>query len=305
MIARRTALVGILAGGAAAAAAGTLGYYGLRRAGIGVSNFGAATNPLPVPVLETGEVRDGVRNFDLGLQKGTSQFFPGMETPTLGINGPYLGPTLKMRAGETVRMNVTNRIGEPSTLHWHGFHLPAHADGGPHQAIADGATWSPQFTVKQRASMFWYHSHMVPRTGPQVYQGLAGLIYVDDEEVARLDLPADYGVDDIPLVLQDRAFDRDGLFLYNLSMPNRMMGMRGNVLLVNGATEPYFEARSRRLRIRLLNGSNARFYTIGFEDGRVFHQIGSDGGLLPTYTNFRLGKAVYFWQYNSQKVPSS
>ncbi len=280
MISRRTALTGLLVGGIGLAAAGVLVSRDARRWVFGLTGFSDDHKPLAIPESMTGEVRDGVRTYDLGLQKGLSRFFDGVETRTLGINGTYLGPTLRMRAGEAVQMNVTNRIGESSTLHWHGFHLPARADGGPHQVIRDGETWSPRFTVKQRASMFWYHSHMVPRTGPQVYHGLVGLIYVDDDESARLDLPSDYGVDDIPLALQDRAFDHDGSLLYSTSMPSVMMGMRGNVLLVNGTVRPYFEARTDKLRLRLLNGSNARFYTVGFADGRTFHHIGTDGGLL-------------------------
>lgn len=280
MIPRRTALTGLLLSGAGLASAGILSSRDARRWIFGPPAFAAEPKPLAIPESLAGEVREGVRTYDLRLQKGLSRFFDGVETRTLGINGAYLGPTLRMRAGETVQMNVANRIGEPSTLHWHGFHLPASADGGPHQVIGDGETWSPRFTVKQRASMFWYHSHMVPRTGPQVYQGLAGLIYVNDEETARLDLPSDYGVDDVPLVLQDRAFDNGGSLIYSRSMPSVMMGMRGNVLLVNGTVRPYFEARTGKLRLRLLNGSNARFYTVGFADGRTFHQIGTDGGLL-------------------------
>jgi FtsP/CotA-like multicopper oxidase with cupredoxin domain len=280
MISRRTALAGLMAGGAGLAATGVLASRDVRRWVFGPTTFAAEPKPLAIPEALAGEMRGGVRTYDLGLQKGSSRFFDGIETRTLGINGAYLGPTLKMRAGEAVQMNVTNRIGEPSTLHWHGFHLPASADGGPHQVIGNGETWSPQFTVKQRAAMFWYHSHMVPRTGPQVYQGLAGLIYVDDDETSRLDLPSDYGVDDVPLVLQDRAFDSDGSLLYSTSMPSVMMGMRGNILLVNGTARPYFEARTSKLRLRLLNGSNARFHTIGFADGRTFQHIGTDGGLL-------------------------
>ncbi len=280
MISRRAALGGLLAGGASLATVGVLTNRYTQRWIFGAPAFATEAKSLTIPKLMTGEVRSGVRTFDLDMQKGVSRFFDGIETPTLGINGAYLGPTLKMRSGESVQMNVTNNIGEASTLHWHGLHLPARADGGPHQVIAEGDTWSPKFSVKQRASMFWYHSHMVPRTGPQVYQGLAGMIYVDDEETSRLDLPSDYGVDDIPLVLQDRAFNRDGSFYYGTSMPNVMMGMRGNVLLVNGMVQPYFTASTNKIRLRLLNGSNARFYTIGFDDGRTFQQIGSDGGLL-------------------------
>ncbi len=273
----------LLGGGIAAladGAGGTAGYGSLGRWLLGAPAAAASPRPLAIPTLLVGEPRAGVRTFDLNLQKGVSRFFDGVTTPTLGINGAYLGPTLKMRVGETVRMEVTNRIGEASTIHWHGFHLPAGADGGPHQVIADGASWSPQFEVRQRASMLWYHSHMVPRTGPQVYHGLAGVAYVEDEETGRLDLPGDYGVDDVPLVLQDRAFNRDGSLFYSTNMHNTMMGMRGNVLLVNGTVNPYFEARTQKLRLRLLNGSNARFYSLGFSDNRRFSLIGTDGGLL-------------------------
>src|SRR3546814_20401101 len=64
-------------------------------------------------------------------------------------------------------------------------------------------------------------------------------------------------------------------------MMNLMMGVTGDTLLVNGTIAPVFEAKSERLRLRLLNASNARFYRFGFDDGRRFHQIASDGGLLP------------------------
>lgn len=235
---------------------------------------------LRIPTIYSGERENGIRVFDLKLQHGVSQFLEGVDTPTIGINQSYLGPTLEMYAGDTVRMNVSSDLSETATVHWHGFQLPAHADGGPHQPIAPGSTWSPSFKVKQRASMFWYHSHAHRRSGPQVYQGLAGAIYVRDEESEQLDLPNDYGLDDIPLIVQDRAFNRDGSFAYSTSMRNVMMGMTGDTLLVNGTIDPVFEARSDLLRLRLLNGSNARFYRFGFGDGRAFMQIGSDGGLF-------------------------
>src|SRR3546814_2014591 len=90
---------------------------------------------LKIPPLLIGKRVAGSCQFDLTLQSGLSRFFEDRETPTIGINGAYLGPTLEMAAGETVRINVTNRLTEPATLHWHGFHLPASADGGPHQPI--------------------------------------------------------------------------------------------------------------------------------------------------------------------------
>ncbi|ASP29181.1 oxidase [Qipengyuania flava] len=235
---------------------------------------------LAIPELYAGERRAGVRAYDLNLQEGVSRFFEGLETPTIGVNQPFLGPTLEMHDGESVQMNVRSALSETATVHWHGFHLPARADGGPHQPIEPGGSWTARFDVRQRASMFWYHSHAHRRSGPQVYQGLAGMIYIRDKASEALDLPNDYGVDDIPLVVQDRAFASDGSFIYSTRMRNVMMGMMGDTMLVNGVVEPVFEARSDRLRLRLLNGSNARFYRFGFDDGRSFQQIGSDGGLL-------------------------
>jgi FtsP/CotA-like multicopper oxidase with cupredoxin domain len=247
----------------------------------------ANTRPLQIPPLDAGVVKDGVRNFDLRLGRGTSQFFENLKTPTFGINGDYLGPTLNFKAGETVQLNVHNSIGEPTTLHWHGMHLPAAADGGPHQVIEDGASWNPSFEVKQHAASFWYHSHMMSRTGFQVYHGLAGLIRVEHDQTGSLDLPQEYGVDDIPLVLQDRRFDSDGSLVYISSMHDQMRGMLGNTLLVNGTVSPSFVARTDTLRLRFLNGSNARIYNLAFSDGRRFHHIASDGGLLesPVETN--------------------
>ena len=239
-----------------------------------------ARSQLLVPPLYSGEREGGERVFDLNLRHGVSHFFEGIETPTIGINQPYLGPTLEMHAGDTVRMNVTSDLSETATVHWHGFHLPARADGGPHQPIEPGGSWTARFDVRQRAAMFWYHSHAHRRSGPQVYQGLAGMIYVRDSASEALDLPNDYGIDDIPLVVQDRAFASDGSLIYSTRMHNVMMGMMGDTMLVNGIVEPVFEAKSDRLRLRLVNGSNARFYRFGFDDGRSFHQIGTDGGLL-------------------------
>ena len=239
-----------------------------------------ARSKLLIPPLYSGERDSGERVFDLNLRHGVSHFFDGLETPTIGINQSYLGPTLEMHAGDTVRMNVTSDLSETATVHWHGFHLPARADGGPHQPIEPGGSWTARFDVRQRAAMFWYHSHAHRRSGPQVYQGLAGMIYVRDSASEALDLPNDYGIDDIPLVVQDRAFARDGSLVYSTRMHNIMMGMMGDTMLVNGVVEPVFEAKSDRLRLRLVNGSNARFYRFGFDDGRSFHQIGTDGGLL-------------------------
>lgn len=236
--------------------------------------------PVAIPPIDQGNVIDGVRVFALSLQNGKTEFFKGLETDTRGINASYLGPVLRMRSGESVRMEVANNLGQTSTLHWHGLNVPAKADGGPHQVIKAGETWSPEFKVHQVASTMWYHAHQLHETAAQVWAGLAGLIVIDDEKSDGLNLPSDYGVDDIPLVLQDRRFLRDGSMPYEVSMHDEMAGMSGNVPLINGTVSPYFSVTTEKLRIRLLNGANASIYNLAFADGRPFIQIASDGGFL-------------------------
>ncbi len=235
---------------------------------------------LPIPSQLEGREEKGRRVFDLSLQRGRHEFFPTLATPSAGINGDYLGPVLRTRRGDKLRINVTNTMPEASTLHWHGVHLPAIMDGGPHQVIRPGQTWSPEFDIRQPASTQWYHAHMYHRTAVQVYFGLAGLFYIDDDAADGLRLPSEYGVDDIPLVLQDRSFNNDGSFAYMSSMRDRMTGMKGDVMLVNGAPFPVHEVTSKLMRFRILNGSNARIYNLEFSDGRTMQQIATDGGLL-------------------------
>ena len=241
---------------------------------------GAGANPLAIPKLDQGIVEQGERVFRLSISAGQKEFVPGVVSPTIGINAPYLGPTLEMRRGERVRLHVDNGLDDGATVHWHGFELPAAADGGPHQLIRPGARWSPSFEVRQRASLYWYHSHLHRGTGPQVYAGLAAPIYVRDDEEDALDLPSEYGVDDIPLIVQDRVLDNSGKLLYPQNMHAQMMGVRGDRLYVNGTQNAVFDARTGQLRLRILNGSNARFYDFSLSGGQTMELIASDGGLL-------------------------
>lgn len=258
---------------------GATALVGLRGNRIRAEN--RALNPLKIPALLEGKPDSGALRYDLTIAAGKSKFLSGLATPTYGINGPYLGPTIRCRIGDRVAFRVKNNLAEPTTLHWHGLHIPARYDGGPHQVIAPGQTWEPSYVIKQqRASLCWYHSHLMEQTGEQVLRGLAGLFLIEDEESSALRLPSEYGVDDIPLVIQDRRFNPDGSFEYMSTMGDAEVGYQGDVILVNGTVDPYLALRRQRTRLRILNGSNSRIYVLGRDDGADLVVIGADGSLL-------------------------
>ena len=246
----------------------------------------ALDNRLIIPPLLTPHLENGEKVFNLTVQQGTTEFVPGTRTTTLGFNGSYLGPTLRAHTGDKVRINITNSLSETTTVHWHGMHLPAAMDGGPHQLITPGAIWQPNWTVTNQAATLWYHPHELGKTGEQVYEGLAGLFLIDDANSDALKLPSQYGVDDIPLIVQDRKFDANGQLVYQKTGANGNLpapaGMLGDTILVNGTRAPYVEVPPKLIRLRLVNGSDGRRYDFGFADHRAFYQIATDGGLLDT-----------------------
>lgn len=235
---------------------------------------------MAVPPLAQSRVEaDGTRVFELDMRSGQREFEPGQVTPTWGFNGDYLGPTLRARRGEQVRVVVRNGLEEDSSVHWHGMHLPAAMDGGPHQPVAAGATWVPEWKVDQPAATLWYHPHPHGETESHVRRGLAGMFILDDAESAGLGLPSEYGVNDLPVMVQDVRFRDNGQFDPSHGM-FRDVGFLGDRILVNGTLSPYREVGDELIRLRLLNASTARIYNFGFADDRPFALIGTDGGLL-------------------------
>ena len=236
---------------------------------------------LPIPELIKGTERSGVNHYDLNIVEAEHEFFEGVKTNTYAIDSTYLGPTLLLENGEDVSLNFTNRLQEETTMHGHGMHVPGNMDGTAHQPIAVGATWSAQYSVDQNACTNWYHPHYMHKTAPHVYQGLAGMIIIEDDEIKALDLPNRYGIDDIPLVLQDRFFSADKTRLdYSPTTMELRRGYIGDVFIANGAINPTFEAEDKEIRFRVLNGSNSTVYDLGFSNDIVFKQIGGDNSLL-------------------------
>ncbi len=240
----------------------------------------AADRPLAIPPLLEPAIIDGEKVFTLAAASGRTELLAGALSDTAGYNGGYLGPTIRARTGDRIRIQVSNRLNETTTVHWHGMHVPAVMDGGPHQPIEPGASWSPHWTIQNSAATLWYHPHTLGATAQQVYSGLVGLFLIDDPHSDALGLPAQYGIDDIPLIVQDRNFDASRRLTYLRDRTQNNFGELGDTILVNGTHAPYLQVPRKLVRLRILNASNARRYNFGFSDERPFTQIATDGGLL-------------------------
>jgi blue copper oxidase len=238
------------------------------------------TTPLPIPKLIDAATQGN--RVQLKAERGHHAFLRGKAAETYGYSAPILGPTIRVRRGDEIEMSVHNDLDHDTTVHWHGLLVPGDVDGGPQQVILPGKTWRPVLKVDQPASTGWYHPHPHHDTARQTYMGLSGLIIVDDGSDARLGLPRTYGIDDFPIILQDRAFDDSGSLVYELDALTIAYGGRGDTIIANGAIAPVIKVPRGLVRLRILNAANAQNYDLRFDDLREFHVIASDGGFLPT-----------------------
>ncbi|MFA7495313.1 MAG: multicopper oxidase domain-containing protein [Acidithiobacillus sp.] len=236
--------------------------------------------PLPIPPVYTGVIgRDGVREYHLRIAGGSTNLTDAHKTASWGYNGAFLGPALRIPRGQALRLYVHNSLDQSTTTHWHGAHVPGTMDGGPQSLILPQKTWTYGYIIDQPEATLWYHPHPAGRTGPHVYAGLAGLYLVQDGTDAALGLPRQWGIDDIPLIVQDRLLDHKGQLVY---MPDAMdvMGMKGNRFLINGRESPVLQAPAQWVRLRILNASNARLYNFALSGDLPFYVIASDAGYL-------------------------
>ncbi|AJC64895.1 cell division protein FtsP [Dickeya zeae] len=232
-------------------------------------------NPLPVPPLL--ESRRGQPVF-LTMQRAHWAFSGERKNPVWGFNGRYLGPTVRVFSDGDVKLVYSNRLSEPVSMTVSGLQVPGSLMGGAGRMIQPNMDWSPVLPMRQAAATCWYHANTPNRMAPHVYNGLAGMWLIEDSLSKSLPIPNHYGVDDFPLIIQDKRLDNFGAPLYS---PPSSGGFIGDTLLVNGAQNPYVEVSRGWVRLRLLNASNARRYVMRMSDGRPLHLIANDQGFLP------------------------
>ena len=216
--------------------------------------FAAERPTLPIPDLLTTDARNRIQ-LTIGAGQST---FGGKTATTWGYNGNLLGPAVKLQRGKAVTVDIYNQLTEETTLHWHGLEVPGEVDGGPQGIIPPGGKRSVTLNVDQPAATCWFHPHQHGKTGRQVAMGLAGLVVIEDDEILKLMLPKQWGIDDVPVIVQDKKFSADGQIDYQLDVMTAAVGWFGDTLLTNGAIYPQHAAPRGWLRLRLLNGCNAR-----------------------------------------------
>jgi blue copper oxidase len=249
----------------------------------------------------------GLLELDLRAAVSQAQVLPGSKTAVLSyqpkvvqgdpasvisLPGNYLGPIIRVRQGQRLKINFTNNLSEPTTIHTHGPCIPSNMSGHPHPTdiVDPGKKFVYEFDILDGAAPYWFHPHPHMRVGIQVYYGLAGLLLVTDAVEAKAGL--DSGEHDLPLVIQDRIIDADNQFVFQTGMMGggmnsggmmggMMAGFMGTRILVNGKPENVLSVQPGAYRLRLYNGSNARIYKLAWQNGAALTVIGSDGGLLP------------------------
>ncbi|MGX7264644.1 multicopper oxidase family protein [Enterococcus crotali] len=247
-------------------------------------------NPLAIPpILVPDSESDLYTTYTITSQEGETAILPGKKTKTWGYNASLLGTTVILERGKTYGVSLKNELLETTTYHWHGLNVSGpETDGGPHAPVKPQETREIEFTVDQPASTAWLHPHPCPDTAEQVWKGLAAMVIIKDEQESKLALPRDYGIDDIPIVLQDRSYHDNQL---DYQKDYNVDGTLGKFPLINGTVNAYFDVTTQQLRLRLLNGANRREFRLHFSDDLPFSQIASDGGILPepiTFTHLML-----------------
>jgi spore coat protein A len=218
-----------------------------------------------------------------------------------GFGGSFPGPTIETQSGQALIVEWENQLparhflpidhtlhgAEASVpeartvVHLHGGRTPADSDGYPEDWKVPGQTQTCFYPSAQHAALLFYHDHAMGINRLNIYAGLQGLCVVRDRREDALQLPA--GEYEIPLMITDRLLTREGQLVYPVSArADRpwVPEVFGNAILVNGKLLPYHEVEPRKYRLRVMNGSNGRFYRFGLSNRSVFQVIANDQGLL-------------------------
>lgn len=201
---------------------------------------------------------------------------PGKTIKAWGFNQQVPGPALEANAGDTLVVRVTNKLNEPTIIHWHGIRIPAAMDGTGvvQKPIEPGETFEYRFMAPD-AGTFWYHSHHNETV--QMERGMYGTLIVRDPADPIVDGERVFMIDDMKLDARNK-FTEPGWYIPRVVETHD--GRQGDTLLLNGREDTVIDIHAgQRERWRFINSSSARYFLLHME-GREFQVIGTDGGLL-------------------------
>lgn len=264
-LSRRSAL--LLGGiGVAATAVGAAGLVVTLASQSAPVAGGALTHP--------AELRSAGGVLALELEAGPASLqLAGRQATALGYNGASPGPTLRLRAGDLLRIRLLNRLAEPTNLHLHGLHVSPQGNGDNVFVTVDpGGSFDYEYRLPadHPAGVYWYHPHHHGMVAAQVFGGLFGAIIVEDTDP----LPAAM---DRVLVVSDTDLDAAGN-VRGVPQAERMAGREGGLVLVNGQSNPLISALpGQRERWRIVNACVSRYLRLQLE-GQDMQLLGLDSG---------------------------
>lgn len=209
---------------------------------------------------------------DLEAREFEWTFAPGKSVRGWGYNGQVPGPIIEAQVGDVLEVRFTNRLPEPTNIHWHGLRVPAAMDGTEtvQRSVAPGETFIYRFRLPD-AGTFWYHPHS--NEPIQLEMGLSGALIVRGPDEPKLDAER-------VLVLDDVRLDKTGAIAKFGGLIERHDGREGDVRLVNGKQEPVLTMAAGQIeRWRIINASSARYVRLSI-GGAPFQILGTDGGLI-------------------------
>lgn len=222
------------------------------------------------PLVDVGRGRP----IRLDFHPAQTQFNLGKLAEVWGVNGQYLAPTIRIKSGSFVKLTYTNSLPEPLSINIQGLLATTEMVGSNHRVLDSKSSWSPILSVQQSASSCWYHADTMLKSAPQLYRGIAGLCIIDDEKSVKSSLPNKYGVNDIPLILQDQLIDKNGNQVFNGSSP-----FFGKRLFVNGKENPKAVLPRSWVRLRIVNASISRHYELRLDNGKPLYLIATGMGM--------------------------
>ncbi|WP_301099269.1 multicopper oxidase domain-containing protein [Otariodibacter sp.] len=230
-------------------------------------------HPLHIPpIIDIGRGRP-VR---LDFRPSQTQFNQGKLVDVWGVNGRYLAPTVRVKSGDFVRLTYINNLPQPLSINLQGILASTEMTGSIHHKLSPKSSWSPILEVKQSAGTAWYHSNTMLNSAFQVYRGLVGLWIIEDNKNHSTTIPNKYGINDIPLILQDQLINNAGKQVIDADKKQFF----GNRVFVNGQESPYLEVSRGWVRFRIVNASLSRRYELRLDNGQPLYLIGTGVGYL-------------------------